>query len=267
MSSTEPRLQRLQKILSAAGVASRRQAEELIREGRVAVNGERAAIGDSADPTRDVVAVDGKPVLAEALAYWMLHKPRGVITTVNDPEGRTTVLDLLPSRATRRTRLFPVGRLDLDTEGLVLLTNDGALANVLMHPSYRCEREYRVTAKGRCSNDVLRRLAEGIVLDDGPTAPARVANERFDARGNSTSFSLTIREGRKRQIRRSLLALGHPVLDLLRVRMGSLRLGELERGKARRLTPRERGALLESAAVAGKKGAASQRRAATPRTS
>ena len=265
-SPTEPLLQRLQKILSSAGVASRRRAEELIREGRVTVNGVVASIGDSADPVHDVVALDGESVHREPLAYWMLHKPRGVITTVSDPEGRTTVLDLLPGKAKGRARLFPVGRLDLDTEGLVLLTNDGALANVLMHPSYGCEREYEVTAKGHFSRDELRRLADGIVLDDGPTAPARVENERFDSRDETTEFSLTLTEGRKRQIRRALVALGHPVLRLLRVRMGPLRLGELELGSARRLTPEERIQLLEVVSIASKKGATHTRKTATPYT-
>ena len=266
-SSTEPRGQRLQKILSAAGIASRRHAEEMIRGGRVSVNGVTASVGDSADPMRDVVTVDGEPVHPESLAYWMLHKPRGVITTARDPEGRPTVLDLLPSKATRRTRLFPVGRLDLDTEGLVLLTNDGALANVLMHPSYGCEREYRVTAKGRLSPDELRRLAAGIVLDDGPTAPALVAKERFDARNGTTVFSLTLTEGRKRQIRRALLALDHPVLKLLRVRMGPLRLGDLEHGNARRLSSPERSALQKAASIASKRGAVSHHKRATPTSS
>jgi len=262
VSSTEPQSQRLQRILSAAGIASRRGAEELIREGRVSVNGETARVGDSADP-RDVVAVDGEAVRRETLAYWMLHKPRGVITTASDPEGRPTVLDMLPAKATRRFRLFPVGRLDLETEGLVLLTNDGTLANVLMHPSYGCEREYRVTAKGRLSRDDLRRLAEGVVLEDGPTARARVANEKFDSRGASTVFLLTLTEGRKRQIRRALQALGHPVLHLLRVRMGPLQLGNLECGNARRLFRRERDALLELVSVAGNKGATAHPKRAT----
>jgi len=264
VSSTEPPRERLQRILSTAGVASRRHAEDLIREGRVTVNGETASIGDSADPTTDHVAVDGVAVHRDALAYWMLNKPRGVITTASDPEGRPTVLDLLPTKATRRVRLFPVGRLDLETEGLVLLTNDGALANVMLHPSYGCEREYRVTAKGRISRDALKRLAEGIVLEDGPTAPARVENEKFDARGATTVFSLTLTEGRKRQIRRALQSLGHPVLHLLRVRMGPLGLGELGRGDARRLTRRERNALLEMAKDAGNRKAASHHEKATP---
>ena len=154
------------------------------------------------------------------------------------------MLDLLPPEVRHRARLFPVGRLDLETEGLVLLTNDGALANRILHPSYGCEREYRVTAKGRLSRTSLNRLAGGILLEDGPTAPARVGHVRFDAARDTTSLTLTLTEGRKRQIRRALLALGHPVLRLRRVRMGTLRLGDLELGKTRRLSRAERRSLL-----------------------
>jgi 23S rRNA pseudouridine2605 synthase len=235
--------QRLQKVLAAAGVASRRRAEDLLRAGRVAVNGETAQLGQSADPERDVVTVDGVPVEREAFAYWLVHKPRGVVTTVHDPEGRRTVLDLVPD-AERQVRLFPVGRLDRDTEGLVLLTNDGALAQVLLHPSHETEREYRVTVKGRVGAEALRRLAEGIELEDGVTAPARVGRPRHDAASETTRFTLTLIEGRKRQIRRALDVLEHPVLRLLRVRMGPLQLGRLARGNARRLSAPERRALL-----------------------
>ena len=236
-----PNRTRLQKILAAAGVASRRGAEDLLSEGRVAVNGVRARLGDSADADRDVVTVDGASVQQEAPCYWIVHKPRGVITTVSDPQGRPTVVGLLPGRT---PRLFPVGRLDRDTEGLVLLTNDGALAHVLLHPSHESEREYRVTVKGRVASATLRRLARGVVLDEGRTAPARVGPARFDARAQTTRFALTLIEGKKRQIRRSLRALGHPVLELLRVRMGPLRLGHLAPGAARPLEPRETRALL-----------------------
>ncbi len=236
-----PNRTRLQKILAAAGVASRRRAEELLREGRVAVNGVRARLGDSADSQRDVVSVDGVPVQREALSYWIVHKPRGVITTVSDPQGRPTVVGLVSDPT---PRLFPVGRLDRDTEGLVLLTNDGALAHVLLHPSHESEREYRVTVKGRVAPTTLRRLARGVVLDEGRTAPARVGPGRFDARSGTTRFALTLIEGRKRQIRRSLRALGHPLVELLRVRMGPLRLGRLAPGAARPLNARETRALL-----------------------
>jgi len=231
---------RLQKILAAAGVASRRHAEDLLRQGRVSVNGRIAAVGDSADPDRDVVAVDGAPVEREPLAYWMVHKPRGVLTTVHDPHGRPTVLDLVPAR---RARLFPVGRLDRETEGLVLLTNDGRIAQTLLHPSHEVEREYRVTVSGRIAATSLARLAEGVMLEDGVTAPARVGRPTWRAASGTTRFTLTLIEGRKRQIRRALESLGHPVVALLRVRMGPLQLGRLPSGAARRLSRRERKSL------------------------
>jgi 23S rRNA pseudouridine2605 synthase len=237
---------RLQKILAEAGIASRRAAEDLLRSGRVSVNGRVAKLGDSAEPERDEVAVDGVPVAREPSVYWLLHKPRGVITTVRDPEGRSTVRDLVPDR---EHRLFPVGRLDRDTEGLLLLTNDGRVAHALLHPSHESEREYRVTVRGRISAASLARLAAGIELEEGRTAPARVGRAEFDAVAGSARFTLTLIEGRKRQIRRSLAALGHPVLRLLRVRMGPLELGDLAPGQARRLRPAERRALLASTGV------------------
>jgi 23S rRNA pseudouridine2605 synthase len=236
-----PRTVRLQKIIAAAGLTSRRGAEELLRAGRVSVNGRRAELGDSADPERDVVAVDGKPVHEQTHAYWMVNKPRGVLSTARDTHGRPTVVELVPDRA---QRLFPVGRLDRDTEGLVLLTNDGELAHVLLHPSFESEREYRVTVSGRIAPRALRQLAAGVPLDDGVTAPARVERVTFDANSQTTRFHLTLIEGKKRQIRRALAALGHPVKALLRVRMGPLRLGRLPAGKARPLTGREIRALV-----------------------
>lgn len=226
-----PNSVRLQKLLAAAGVASRRGAEGLLRAGRVTLNGEIAHVGQSADPDSDVVSVDGTPITSEPLAYWMVHKPRGVITTSRDPEGRQTVLDLLPDAAAG-LRLFPVGRLDRETEGLVLLTNDGALAQVLLHPSFENEREYEVTVKGRIEAVTLRQLADGIDLDDGPTAPAKVGNSRVDAELATSTFRLTLIEGRKRQIRRAVEALGHPVVRLVRLRMGPLRMHRLPAGAA-----------------------------------
>lgn len=234
---------RLQKILAEAGVASRRAAERLLRAGRVSVNGRVARLGESADPERDTVAVDGVPVGRESAVYWLLHKPRGVITTARDPEGRPTVLGLVPDR---EHRLYPVGRLDRDTEGLLLLTNDGRVAHALLHPSHGSEREYRVTVAGRISAAALRRLAAGVELEDGRTAPARVGRAAFDPPTETSRFTLTLIEGRKRQIRRSLAALGHPVLRLVRVRMGPLELGDLAPGQARPLRPAERRALLEA---------------------
>lgn len=224
--------------MAAAGIASRRAAEDWIRAGRVSVNGLPASIGDSADPDLDVIAVDGETLRSEPLSYWLVHKPRGVLTTLHDPEGRATIVDLLPDRS---VRLFPVGRLDLDTEGLVLMTNDGGLAQKLLHPSHGVEREYRVHVRGRMTRESLRRLAAGVELDDGVTAPSRV--EDVEQSGDTTRLVLTLTEGRKRQIRRALRALGHPVFDLVRVRMGPILLGDLPAGAARRLTEAECAAL------------------------
>ncbi|MEN8161117.1 MAG: pseudouridine synthase [Myxococcota bacterium] len=256
---------RLQKLLADAGLASRRAAEEWIRDGRVRVNGAVARIGDRADPARDEVKVDGKRIAAEPLRYWLLHKPKNVLTTTADPwaeeAGRRTVLELLPAAA-RRTRLYPVGRLDLDSEGLLLLTNDGAAAQALLHPSHGCEREYRVEVRGQLDAAAAKRLAGGIELEDGPTRPCRVRVLGYDRRRDTTRLVLTLREGRKRQIRRSLRALGHPVRRLVRTRMGPLRLGELASGRARRLSGRELGALqrfVRDASATGKPAARGRR--------
>jgi 23S rRNA pseudouridine2605 synthase len=211
----------------------------LIRAGRITVNGVTASLGESADPEEDEIALDGRSLVAEPPEYWILHKPRGVVTTTRDPEGRPTVLDLLPLEA-RGKRLFPVGRLDLESEGLLLLTNDGDVAQGMLHPSLGCEKEYRVTARGRLSPETRRRLAAGIELEDGPMAPCQVGRVRYDPGTNASTFHLTLREGRKRQIRRALAARGHPVLRLVRIRMGPLRLGRLQPRQARPLTAGER---------------------------
>ena len=234
--------QRLQKILAAAGITSRRRAEELIRAGHVSVDGVRARLGESADPDAQRIELDGRPVRLGPRDYWMAHKPRGVLTAASDARGRPTVVGLLPKSA---ARLFPVGRLDRDTEGLVLLTNDGELAQTLLHPSHGNEREYRVRVHGRVAAPALRRLRDGVELSDGRTAAAQVAG--VERGSDTTQFRLTLREGRKRQIRRACAALGHPVLSLQRVRIGPLRLGRLPRGAARRLTAAERRALLRHA--------------------
>lgn len=241
-----PREERLQKILAAAGVASRRACEELIREGRVSVNGRIARLGQSARADQDAIAVDGHPIRRERLQYWIVHKPRGVLTAVSDPRRRVVVVDLLPKRS---ARLFPVGRLDRDTEGLVLLTNDGELAHRLLHPSFEQPREYRVSVRGRLEAGSVRAIERGVRLHDGVTAPARVGRVRFDAASGTTTLPLTLIEGRKRQIRRLMQSLGHPVVRLVRVRMGTLRLGDLSPGDARPLTDAERRALLRGARV------------------
>ncbi len=227
---------RLQKLLAGAGLGSRRACEEYLRAGRVTVNGEVAKLGDSADPRRDLVAVDGERLAREPLAYWLVHKPAGVVTTVRDPQGRPTVMELLPGGT---PQLHPVGRLDYESSGLILLTNDGDLTHALLHPSLGSEREYRVTVRGELDDRTRKALEHGVVLEEGRTAPAKIGRAVFDSDANTTSFSLTLVEGRNRQIRRSLLTLGRPVKKLVRVRMGSLRLGTLARGKARVLRREE----------------------------
>ena len=200
--------------------------------------------------------------IREKLEYWLVNKPRGVLTTVSDPRGRPTVLELVPARG---ARLFPVGRLDYHTEGLVLLTNDGALAHTLLHPSFGTEREYRVTVRGRLEAVTLKRLAKGVLLEDGMTAPARPGVAQFDPQTRTTRFALTLIEGKKRQIRRMMETLGHPVVRLIRVRMGTLQLSQLGVGEARPLQARERRALLaaKADADAAKDGRASTRRSRT----
>jgi 23S rRNA pseudouridine2605 synthase len=221
---------RLAKYLAHAGVASRRAAERLIADGRVTVDGALAA-----DPARDVdashdVRFDGRPVEREAHAVYALNKPAGVVSTAHDPQGRRTVVQLVPSAQ----RLYPVGRLDADTTGLILLTNDGALAHKLTHPSFEVPRTYRALVRHPPVREpALRALREGIELEDGLTAPAKVRRLAADR------LELTIHEGRKRQVRRMCEAVGHPVRALERVAFGPLRLGALEPGEHRRLTPAE----------------------------
>jgi 23S rRNA pseudouridine2605 synthase len=227
---------RLAKYLAHAGVASRRASEELIAAGMVTVGGEVVT-----DPARDVdegsgVAVSGAPVQPEPREVHLLNKPAGVVSTASDTHGRPTVVDLVESDR----RLYPVGRLDADTTGLILLTNDGELADRLTHPRYEVPRTYRATVRGRPSDQALHALAEGVDLDDGRTAPART--RRLD----DGRVEIVLREGRNRQVRRMLEAVGHRVTALERVRFGDLRLGNLERGASRRLTSREIERLTES---------------------
>ena len=216
---------RLAKYLAHSGVASRRSAERLIADGRVRIGGEVVR-----DPARDVdhdsgVEVDGRQVSPEPREVWMLNKPAGVTSTAREPGRRRAVTELIDSPR----RLYPVGRLDADSTGLILLTNDGELANRLMHPSYEVARTYRVRLRRPPAEGELRRLREGVRLDDGPTAPARVK------RVSPRVLEITIREGRNRQVRRMAEAIGNEVVDLERVAFGPLRLGELAIGQARRL--------------------------------
>jgi 23S rRNA pseudouridine2605 synthase len=219
---------RLNAYLARVGVASRRRADELIKAGRVTVNGRRGELNDFVGG-RDVVEVDGQRVAAQALAYVLLHKPAGVVTTARDPQGRRTVVDLVPHPA----RVVPVGRLDADTTGALLLTNDGELAHRLAHPRYEVDKVYEVEVEGEPDESALRRLAEGVDLDDGRTAPAQVR------RHGPSRLELTIHEGRQHQVKRMLEAVGHPVRRLHRSRYASLDLGGLDPGEWRELTDTE----------------------------
>lgn len=222
--------ERLQKTLAAAGLGSRRKCEDIIEAGRVAVNGRRASLGDRVDPARDRVSVDGIPVDLEVeKVYFLLNKPPGYITTVRDTRGRATVMDLLREKG----RLFPVGRLDRDTRGLLLITNDGYLAHRLLHPSKGVEKSYVVEAKGRLPERGLARLRRGMELEDGKTAPAKVKVLRREESG--CLLEITIHEGRKRQVRRMCAAVGLEVVDLIRTRFGPLDLGGLKEGAYRPL--------------------------------
>jgi 23S rRNA pseudouridine2605 synthase len=231
--------ERLQKILAQAGLGSRRASEELIAEGRVRVNGEVATLGTRADPESDAIEVDGALIgVRQGLVHYLLNKPPGVVTTASDPQGRRTVVDLVPPEP----RVYPVGRLDADTEGLLLLTNDGDLAHRLSHPSFGVEKEYLADVEGRPSRGAIRRLRDGVELDDGPTAPAKVSLV-----GEHT-LRITIHEGRNRQVRRMCETVGHRVRRLVRVRIGPLSDHRLAPGAWRPLAQAEVRAL-ERAAI------------------
>jgi 23S rRNA pseudouridine2605 synthase len=227
--------ERLQKVLARAGVASRRKAEELIQQGRVTVNGRVVTrLGTKVDPARDEIRVDGQRVQpAASRVYIMLNKPRGVLSTMEDDRGRRSLGDLVPVPV----RLYPVGRLDVTSEGLILLTDDGELANLLTHPRYEHSKEYLVLINGLPSDKALEAWRRGVVLDGEPTAPARV--EVLKRQAGSAVLRIVMHEGRKRQIRRIASLLGHPVQELTRVRLGPLQLGPLEPGQWRYLTSRE----------------------------
>lgn len=225
---------RLQKALAHAGVASRRKAEELIEAGRVRVNGRAATVGDRVDVAKDVVEVDGARVpLSSDLVYYLLNKPSGVVTTASDPEGRATVLDLIDAPA----RVWPVGRLDLQTEGALVVTNDGALTQHLTHPAHEIPKTYLAEVGGAVPERTLTRLARGVELDDGPARAAAVA--LVDRAAGGALVEITITQGRNRQVRRMFEAVGLPVRRLVRVAIGPLTLGRLKPGSYRRLSPVE----------------------------
>jgi 23S rRNA pseudouridine2605 synthase len=253
VSASGPAGERLQKVLAHAGVASRRAAEELIQAGRVAVDGVVVTeLGTRVDPARARITVDGEPLRAaqaagEERVTYLLNKPMGVVSTADDPQGRSTVVDLVPATP----RVYPVGRLDADTEGLLLLSNDGDLTYLLTHPRFGVEKEYTALVRGYVTQESLRRLREGVLLaeDERPTAPARV--DQISTVQQNTLLRFIIHEGRNRQIRRMMAAVGGSVLSLKRVRFGPLTLGDLRPAEWRRLTPVEVAALRDAAAAAG----------------
>ena len=239
--------ERLQKVLARAGVGSRRTNEALIAEGRVTVNGEVAILGRRVDAQTDRIALDGVPVVVDTtLVHWLLNKPAGYVTTAHDTHGRPTVLDLVPGAP----RVFPVGRLDLDTEGLLLLTNDGDLTQLLTHPRHGVEKEYYVEVEGKPTPAELRTLRTGVELDDGPTHPAR-AKILQESGSGTTALTIVVKEGRKRMVRRMCAAVGHPVVRLARTRIGPLRDPHLAPGTWRALLTDEVRALYAAGLEAG----------------
>jgi 23S rRNA pseudouridine2605 synthase len=238
-SANLPQGERLQKVLSQRGWGSRRVCEDLVAAGRVTVNGVVAQLGRRVDVEHDLVEVDGNHIgVRPDFVYYLLNKPAGVITTALDTHGRDTVVELVPAEP----RVYPVGRLDAETEGLLLLTNDGELAHRVTHPSHGVDKEYLAEVDGVVSQGAMRRLRDGVELDDGPTAPAQVSQP------SSGVLRLTIHEGRNRQVRRMCEAIGHPVRRLVRVRIGPISDRLLGPGEWRQLTKAEVKALVESAA-------------------
>lgn len=230
-------MDRLQKVMAEAGVASRRKCEQFITEGRVKVNGTTITeLGYKVDPTRDDIEVDGKKIEKERRVYYLLHKPTGVITSVSDPQKRKTVLDLMKGV---KERIYPIGRLDYDTSGLLLLTNDGDFANHIAHPSHELDKVYEATVKGRIDEPALEKLRRGVRLEDGMTAPAVVEFVRYQQKNDTSVIHLTIHEGRNRQVRRMCEAVGHRVVQLRRIRLAFLTLEGTVEGTYRVLTPDE----------------------------
>jgi len=236
---------RLQKVLAQAGIGSRRACEVLISEGRVEVNSEVVLEqGRRVDPERDVIRVDGARIPPPRRhRYLALNKPRGVVATMDDPEGRRTIADLLDTRQLRNERLFHVGRLDTDSEGLLIMTNDGDLAQRLAHPSYEVPKTYIAEVAGAVSEQTLKRLRRGITLEDGPVRPTSV--KIVSSVGDKTLLKITLQEGRNRIVRRTMEAVGHPVRRLTRIGIGPVRLGNLKVGEYRELTREELGGLLD----------------------
>ncbi|ENQ3104722.1 ribosomal large subunit pseudouridine synthase B [Bacillus sp. 491mf] len=229
-------MERLQKVIAQAGIASRRKAEELIQQGKVKVNGKIVTELGTKVSAQDKVEVNNIPLEKETPAYFLLYKPTGVISSVTDDKGRKVVTDFfldIPQR------LFPIGRLDYDTSGLILMTNDGEFANILMHPKYKVEKTYVAKVKGPLTGEKIRMLEKGVMLEEGKTAPARVKILSWDKRKEIAIVQLTIHEGRNRQVRRMFEAVGCNVMKLKRERYAFLELGSLRPGDARELTPHE----------------------------
>jgi len=233
--ATDKQRERLQKVLARAGLGSRRACEELIAAGRVTVDGEVVVLGARVDPAHDRIVVDGVPVVVdETRVYWLLNKPAGYVTTAHDPQGRPTVIELVPDEP----RSFAVGRLDRDTEGLLILTNDGELAELLTHPRHGVEKAYLAEVEGVPSPGALRALREGVELEDGPARAVR-AQVVQRARDGVSALEIVLKEGRKRIVRRMCEAVGHPVRRLVRTRIGPLTDPKLAPGAHRPLTPAE----------------------------
>lgn len=250
-------LERIQKVMAEQGMCSRRAAEQIISEGRVKVNGHPVQLGDKMDINRDVLSVDGQRIRLEKKQeyhYLMLHKPRGFVTTTSDERGRKTVMDLVSEYP---VRVFPVGRLDKDSEGLLLLTNDGNFANLMMHPSHGVSKLYRVTVRPRAEEEQVVALSKGVTLDDGTVTQPAVVNVVVDEPGR-TVMEMTIKEGKNREIRRMCEAVGLEVIRLRRNAMGAVKMGMLQPGQYRELTKSEVAAL-RAAAQKGKAKAQTQR--------
>ncbi len=247
--SQNPGPERLQKVIARSGLASRRAAEEMIEQGRVVVDGEVASIGQKVDAARQQIAIDGIPLpTAPGLVHWLLHKPAGVVSTASDPQGRPTVVDLVPAEP----RVFPVGRLDADSTGLLLLTNDGDLTNLVTHPRHGVTKTYEVLVEGRVPERLVRRLSSGVELEDGPAAA--ISARVIDGHGDRTHLELVMGEGRNREVRRMCDELGHPVIRLHRSAIGPVRDRSLPEGSWRALTVDEVRSLYAAATMGADEG-------------
>ena len=235
--------ERISKKIAAAGIASRRKAEEMIRAGKVSVNGHPAELGELADD-QDVITVNGAVISSEEKVYYLLNKPAGVLCTVSDDRGRKTILSYLPEGK----RIFPVGRLDYDTTGFLLATNDGAFSNLLIHPRHHLPKTYLCLAGGQFTKKQIQELEHGILLEDGMTLPAEAEILSYRQHPKETLISITLHEGRNREIRRMMYYFHHPVLSLKRISMGSIELGDLKEGEYRPLQKREIELLKQEAA-------------------